>query len=48
MADIAKHTILWNGDQSEITSMDRWDAIDEDQSPDDYEEPRQPRQLVFY
>jgi superfamily I DNA and/or RNA helicase len=30
MADIAKHTILWNGDQSEITSMDRWDVIDED------------------
>ena len=51
MTDIANKTIIWDGDNTDLNSIDKWDSIYETDDTDEYEEesePREPRQLVFY
>lgn len=51
MTDIANKTIIWDGDNTDLNSMDKWDSIYGTDDTDEYEEesePREPRQLVFY
>jgi hypothetical protein len=51
MTDIAKNTVLWDGDKTDLKDMDNWDSIKETNNTDESEEqsePREPRQLYFY
>ena len=38
MTDIAKNTVLWNGDVTDLKAMDRWDSIKETVDTDENEE----------